>query len=136
MKAFITVTVKCVCVSLEDPGVILALQQGGIGCSLTPNCSRVGAAASLSAQPQGRETYGTSLKTPPGWARLCEGDGWLAGHQAGLVIRRLTAPHPERNGREAELGDHPSELTGPAELYSEMEERQGDSCEVGEVWAS
>lgn len=52
------------------------------------------------------------------------------------MIRRLTAPHPERNGREAELWGHPSELAGPAKLYGKMEERHGDSCEVGGVWAS
>lgn len=48
------------------------------------------------------------------------------------MIRRLTAQHPERNGREAELWDHPSNLAGPAVLHSGVEERQGDSCEVEE----
>lgn len=49
------------------------------------------------------------------------------------MIRRLTAQHPERNGREAELWGHPSKPAGPAMLHSGVEVRQGDSCEVGGV---
>lgn len=52
------------------------------------------------------------------------------------MIRRLTAQHPERSEREAELWGHPSKLAGPAMLHSEMRERPGDSCEVGEVQTS
>lgn len=48
------------------------------------------------------------------------------------MVRRLTAQHPERNGREAGLWGHPSKLAGPAVLHRETEERHGDSCEVGE----
>lgn len=57
--------------------------------------------------------------------KLCGRDGWLGGHQAGLVIRRLTAQHPGKNGREAELWGHPSKLAGPATLHSGLERSRG-----------
>lgn len=60
------------------------------------------------------------------------GDEWLGSHQAGPVIRRLTAQHPERNGREAELWGHPSRLAGPVMLCSRMGKRE-ESFKMGEV---
>lgn len=111
----------------------LAIQQGGVGCSLTLSSSRIGAAAHSQLSLREGEPMTPPQKTHLCWASLCEGDGWLGGHQAGLVIRRLTAQHPERSGREAELWGHPSQLAGPAMLDGEMGERPGDSHEVGEV---
>lgn len=52
------------------------------------------------------------------------------GHQAGLVIRRLTAQHPESSGREAGLRGRPSELAGPAALHGETEESMGTAVRV------
>lgn len=59
------------------------------------------------------------------------GDEWL-GSQEGLVIRRLTAQHPERHGREAELWGHPSRLAGLVMLCSGMGERK-ESFKMGEA---
>ena len=51
------------------------------------------------------------------------------------MIRRLTAQHPERNGREAETWGHPSKLASPARLHSRMKRSKGQLW-VGEVWTN